>query len=97
MGRFKSSKSSKLFNDSSFPLLIPDESAARKAYSARIGHVNRRVMRDERLKGDLLKLALEFVGDDVVADKLKTGAKLDDYEKHLIVDVWALHARLGVR
>lgn len=95
MGKFKSFKSSRVFNEGAFPLLAPDENAARKAYSTRVGHVKRRVLNDERLKGDLLKLALEFVGDDVVAEKLKTGAKLDDYEKHIIVDVWALHARLG--
>ncbi|EGP07340.1 hypothetical protein CSIRO_3072 [Bradyrhizobiaceae bacterium SG-6C] len=40
-------------------------------------------------------MALDIVGDDAVADKLKSGAKLNEYEKHLIVDVWALHAQLG--
>jgi hypothetical protein len=82
-------------SDGMFPECSPEERAARKSFSTRIGHVKRRVMRDERLKGEMLEFALIFIGDEVVANKLKEGTKLTDYEKHLLVDVWLLHARLA--
>jgi hypothetical protein len=83
------------FDDGMFPERSPEEKAARKSFSTRIGHVKRRVMRDERLKGVMLEFALSLIGDDAVANKLKHGTTLTDYEKHLLVDVWLLHARLG--
>lgn len=73
----------------------PEEEAARKSFSSRVGHVTRRVRRDERLKGKLLEFALDLVGDDVVAEKLRNGVPLNGYEKHILVDVVLLHARLG--
>ncbi len=74
-----------------------------KSTSARLGHVKRRLIRDEPLAGDHLKLALDVVGDgntgdrliDGIANKLKTGQKLDAYELHLVVDVFLLHAKLA--
>lgn len=74
-----------------------------KSESARLGHIKRRLRRAEPLMGDLLKLALDVVGDgntdneltDRIAKKLKTGQSLDDYELHLMEDVFLLHARLA--
>ncbi|MCG5077225.1 hypothetical protein [Paraburkholderia tagetis] len=76
---------------------------ASKSMSARFGHIKRRLIRDEPLTGDLLKLALDVVGDgdsgdaqiDTIANKLMSGQKLGTYELHLMVDVFLLHARLA--
>ena len=74
-----------------------------RSMSARLGHVKRRLLRDEPLTGDLLELALDVVGDgysgsaqiDEIANKLMSGQKLGAYELHLLVDVFLLHARLA--
>lgn len=96
MSKFKSSKSSKTFLEDAFPPLTPSENVARKTFATRIGHVKGRVLRNERLRGELLKFALDnCVRDDVVAEKLRRGEELTVYEKHLVMDVWALHARLA--
>jgi hypothetical protein len=52
-------------------------------------------MKNERLTGAMLDCALSAAGDDGVAQKLKNGDPLSDYEKHLMLDVWLLHVRLG--
>lgn len=70
------------------------ERAERKKFSARCGHVKRRVLRNERLTGPLLEFALDIVPDEF-GEKLKAGETLSDYEKHLVVDVFLLHARLA--
>lgn len=81
----------------------PDEVAARKRNSARCGHVKRRLLRDEPLKGKLLEFALDVLGDGnfagenelSTAEKIRTGQKLNDYEAHIMVDVLLLHTRLA--
>lgn len=84
----------------------PEQKKLRKVMIARCGHITRRLKRNQPLTGDLLELALDVVGDpgdgsdlDVfcknIRTKLKHGMKLDDYEFHMIVDVWLLHTRLG--
>lgn len=77
-----------------FPVQSDAERAERKKFSARCGHVKRRVLRNERLTGPLLEFALDIVPDEF-GKKLKAGEALSDYEKHLVVDVFLLHARLG--
>jgi hypothetical protein len=70
------------------------------------GHVKRRLLRDEPLTGKLLEFALSIVsgengtatGNDLldgIAAKLKAGQQLNDYERHIMVDVLLLHIRLG--
>ena len=72
-----------------------------KSISAMCGHVKRRLNANEPLEGRVLEFALDIVretGDDLmngIAEKLKTGDKLDDYEHHIMVDALLLHVRLG--
>jgi hypothetical protein len=49
-----------------------------------------------RLEGELLELAVDAVGGHTeLANKLRSGQQLDDYEMHLMVDMYLLHARLS--
>lgn len=73
----------------------PEQRAERKAVSARCGHVKRRLVRGEPIKGKLLQFALNTISDDRIAAKLIAGEKLDDYELHLVLDVYLLHRKLG--
>jgi len=74
-----------------------------RSKSASYGHVKRRLLRDERLTGKVLESALSIVGQggtgdslrDGIATKLIAGQQLDDYEKHIMIDVLLLHARLA--
>ncbi|MCD8496746.1 MAG: hypothetical protein LRZ85_00845 [Alphaproteobacteria bacterium] len=77
--------------------LTPEEETDRKKVSSRLGHIKRRLKRDEPLTGDLLEMALDITGFPDIAEKLKDGEKLNDYEYHLFVEVELLHARLGAR
>jgi hypothetical protein len=43
----------------------------------------------------VLECALMAAGDEGIAAKLRNGEKLSDYEKHLMIDMWLLHLRLG--
>ncbi len=71
-----------------------------KGISAKCGHVKRRLNRNEPLEGKVLEFALSLIGeadDDFlngIAEKLKAGEKLDEYELHM-VDVLLLHVKLG--
>jgi hypothetical protein len=80
----------------------------RKSRGASYGHVKRRILANEPLTGKTLELALDLVtpetqreGDKLtefcngIAKKLQTGHPLDDYERHMMVDVFLLHARLA--
>jgi hypothetical protein len=73
----------------------PGEIAERKRFATLCGHVSRRLYRDERLTGNVLELAVSAAFDKKTAEKLRNGEPLDDYEKHLIVDVGLLHMRLA--
>jgi hypothetical protein len=74
----------------------PEEKKERKRFSTLCGHVTRRLMKDERLTGSALECALECAaGDAEVCEKLKKGEPLSDYQKHLMIDVWMVHMRLG--
>jgi hypothetical protein len=86
----------------------PEQEKARKLRNARCGHIERKLLRKEPLTGDLLKFALDVVGDPVegkdeesifrknIATKFKHGMPLEEYEFHCMVDMWLLHVRLGV-
>jgi hypothetical protein len=85
----------------------PEKEKARKLRNARCGHIKRKLIQNERLTGELLKFALEIVepmpgNEDEqskfahrIAIKLKHGMPLDEYEFHMVVDVWLLHVRLS--
>ena len=76
----------------------------RKSHSARCGHVKRRILAGERLKGKTLNFALDVLGSQRgfsdqsflydVAEKLKQGTPLTEYEVHIIVDVVLLHSMI---
>lgn len=74
-----------------------------KSVNGRLGHIKRRLLRGEPLTRDLLELAQGLVGDgnsgdelkDGIANKLNAGKELSEYELHLMVDVFLLHAKLG--
>lgn len=73
-----------------------------KSISAQCGHIKRRLLRNEPLKGELLDLALSIVGDperdDLAASMhahLSAGEPLSEYERHIMVDVLLLHTRLA--
>ena len=71
------------------------ERAERKKISTKCGHVKRCLSQNEPLTGKVLKFALSVVDGDI-ADKLKAGQPLSDYELHLMLDVYLLHKRLGI-
>ena len=72
-----------------------------KGIIAKCGHVKRRLNQNEPLEGKVLEFALSLIGEtddgflNGIAEKLKAGDKLDEYEHHIMVDVILLHARLG--
>ena len=72
-----------------------------KSISAMCGHVKRRLNQNEPLEGKVLEFALDIVGEtdndflNGIAEKLKAGEKLGEYEYHILVDVLLLHVRLG--
>lgn len=68
---------------------------ARKRVATLCGHVKRKLMKNERLTGEELETALRAVGDEKIAEKLKNGEPLSDYEKHLMIDMWLPHLRLA--
>ncbi|MNY82562.1 hypothetical protein D3C86_2247440 [compost metagenome] len=65
------------------------------------GHVKRRLNQNEPLEGKVLEFALDLIGDtdhellNGIAEKLKAGDQLDDYEYHTFIEVILLHVRLG--
>ncbi|WKA26374.1 hypothetical protein [Bradyrhizobium roseum] len=77
------------------PQRTPEENAARKRFATLCGHVSRRLKNNERLAGNVLELAVSAAFDEKTAKKFRNGEPLDDYEKHLIVDVALLHMRLA--
>lgn len=86
----------------------PEQKKWRKLVIGRCGHIKRRLRRKEPLTGDLLKFALDLVEPDPknqdefaqfgrrMATKLKHGMPLDDYELHIMEEIFLLNARLGV-
>lgn len=67
-----------------------------KGTSARCSHIERKLNQGERLEGELLELAIDAVGGHTdIAEKLKAGQSLSEYELHLMFDMYLLHARLA--
>lgn len=70
-----------------------------KSTSAKCGHIKRRLSRGERLTGKTLEFALEVLATGCgeskgeIAEKLEAGIQLTEYELHLMLDVYLLHAR----
>ena len=78
------------------PEPLPEAIAKRKSISTKCGHVKRHLLRNTRLTGKTLEFALTVVGEDSeIAEKLKAGRALTEYERHLMIDVWLLHTRHG--
>lgn len=73
----------------------PERRAERKSFGMRCGHMKRRLRAKERLEGKMLEFALDIANDEI-GEKLKAGEPLDDYEMHLMIDVWMLHIRLSM-
>jgi hypothetical protein len=76
----------------------------RRSHSARCGHVKRRLLEGRPLTGELLDFALSIIGDQKklgslrlsdLGRKLIDGERLTEYQLHLMVDVYLLHAKLG--
>lgn len=68
-----------------------------KQISTQCGHVARHISRNEPLTGKVLEFALTVVGEDSdIGIKLKNGEQLDEYERHLMLDVYLLHKRLAL-
>jgi len=72
--------------------------------SARYGHIKRKLQQGQPLKGELLQMALDAMGAsrsstdaelNALALVLQDGKPLDDYQLHLMVDMYLLHARLA--
>ncbi len=75
--------------------------------AAKCGHVTRRLRQNKPLTGKVLEFALSVIGDGQksdgtvdpfnkgIADKLKAGQPLSEYEYHILVEVVLLHVRLS--
>jgi len=73
----------------------PEQKVERRRLSTLCGHVSRRLHRNERLTGNVLELAMSAAFEEETVERLRKGEPLNDYEKHLIVDVALVHMRLA--
>ena len=80
MGKFNSAKSSRLFLES----MEEEKNPKRTRFNKLSSRLTRHLKRDEPLARDVLEFALSAVRDDKIAEKLRSGAPLSDYEKHMI-------------
>jgi hypothetical protein len=64
----------------------PEHVAERKRLSALRRDVRRKLKKNERLTGDVLECALN-TADEKLAEKLKKGEVLDNFEKQLIAEM----------
>ena len=73
-----------------------------KRFSAKCGQLTRKIMADEDLSGSSLDLTIDIICSSSsewaheLGRKLVGHEKLTDYEKHLMLEVLLLHAKLGV-
>lgn len=81
--------------DGLVPERTPEQQAKRKKIITQYGHIKRKLLKGERLKGELLELAVSCARGEEFANKLRHGEKFTDYEMHLMLDVYLLHARLA--
>ena len=72
-----------------------------KRFSAKCGHLTRKIMAGKDLSGSSLDLAIDIICSSSsewaheLGRKLVRHEKLTDYEKHLMLEVLLLHAKLG--
>lgn len=75
---------------------------ASRSFSARCGHITRRLNANQPLTGKLLELALNIIDEmnhrgaevDAIREKIRTGAQLTDYESHIMIDAILVGKRL---
>lgn len=73
-----------------------------RRFSTKCGHLTRKIIDGEALSGSSLDFAIDIICCSSNEKSYKLGRKLilhdklTDYEKHLMVDVLLLHAKLGV-
>ena len=75
---------------------------ASRSFSARCGHIARRLNAKQPLTGKVLTLALDIIDEmdhrgaevEAIREKIRTGAQLTDYESHVMVDAVLLNKRL---
>jgi hypothetical protein len=86
-----------------------EERLERKSYGAKLGHVKKHLYEKKPMTGKVLETALELVTCEDpsaginrdpfytgMAEKMKSGQPLTDYEVHILVDVLMLHSRLSI-
>jgi len=74
-----------------------------RSWSARCGHVKRRISADEPLKGKTLVFALDLLKSTtssdneiikIISEKIQKGDILSDYEKSIIEDAILTHSKM---
>lgn len=86
-----------------------EERKERKSYGAKLGIVTKHLVEKKPMTGKVLETALELVTCDDpeaginkdpffigIAEKMKAGQPLDDYEFHMVVDVHMVHNKLSI-
>ena len=86
-----------------------EERRERKSLGAKYGIVTKHLIEKKPMKGKTLETALSLVTCEDptarvntdplttgIAQKLKAGKPLSDYEAHLMIDVWMLHDKLSI-
>lgn len=74
---------------------------ASRGFSARCGHIARRLRANQPLTGKVLELALDIIDEidcpgaevDAIREKIRTGAQLTDYESHIMIDAILVNKR----
>ncbi len=75
----------------------------KRSWSAKCGHIKRRISADEPLKGKTLAFALDmlksesFLDNDMIktiSEKIKKGDNLSNYEKSILEDAILTHSKL---
>jgi hypothetical protein len=77
---------------------MEDKIMAEKSFSARIGHIKRKLKHNERIEGKTLDLALKILKEKIdvsendkflscISEKLKLGESLTEYEYHFFVEI----------
>lgn len=86
-----------------------EERTERKSIGAKFGVVKKHIYEKKPMTGKILETALGLVTCDDpqaginkdpffigIAEKMKTGQPLSDYEAHIVIDVHMLHDRLSI-
>lgn len=86
-----------------------EERRERKSLGMKYGIVTKHLIEKKPMKGKTLETALSLVTCEDpaagvntdpltmgIAQKLRAGEPLNDYEAHLMIDVWMLHSKLSI-